>query len=315
MRMESESDKSPETLAILVVGTDTVIEALPARPIQLANACGALGFDLVVPLSWGDELVAEATIRALKNRSPGPALLCVCPLVRERLSKSGAGLAGSMVSLQSPAVAVARHLRATITGRIGSVSFVGRCPDAKSPEYDASYTPDEFFGILRARGIQVHRQPDVFQDRLPPDRSRHISLPGGSPTPEALWQRCGEIALVQVDSTDFAVDIAQHLMSSNSVLVDPGPALGCFCAGVTHGTTSASARIAVTSLDPPRSKTPPVSFEVVAELLLPIQIADAEKNGGEVHATPGPTTPRPPMAVTPPNALRVRNSPVRSDAR
>ena len=312
--MESESIKSPETLAILVVGTDTVIEALPARPIQLANACGALGFDLVVPLSWGDELVAEAALRALKTRSPGPALLCVCPLVRDRLSKSGAGLASAMVSVQSPPVAVARHLRATISDRIGSVSFVGRCPGASAPEYDASYTPDEFFGILRARGIQMHRQPDVFQDRLPTDRSRHLSLPGGCPTPEALWQRCNEMTLAQVDSADFSVDIAQHLMSSKSLLVDPGPAIGCFCCGVTHGTTSSSARIAATSLDPPRSKTSPVSFKVVPDLMLPIQIASPVENGAEVHENTSKPSSRPPMAVTPPSALRVRNALARSDA-
>ena len=313
--MEPESRKSPETLAILVIGTDTVIEALPARPIQLANACGALGFDLVVPLSWGDELVAEAALRALKTRSAGPALLCVCPRVRERLSRSGTGLAGAMVSLQSPAVAVARHLRATITDRIGSVSFVGRCPGANAPEYDATYTPDEFFGILRARGIQMHRLPDVFQDRLPADRSRHVSLPGGCPTPEALWSRCNEMALMQVDGADFAVEIAQHLMTAKSVLVDPGPSIGCYCCGVTHGTTSSSARIAVASLEPPRSKNPVVSPDVIADLPLPNPIAGPSRdNGGEVHKSPRPATARPPMAVTPPSALRVRNAPVRSDA-
>src|SRR5688572_9953136 len=69
-----EFRKSPETLAVLVVGTDTLIEALPARPIQLAHACGALGFDLVVPLSWGDELVAEAALRALEPRDHTPAV-------------------------------------------------------------------------------------------------------------------------------------------------------------------------------------------------------------------------------------------------
>ena len=82
--MEAEKGVSPDGLAIVVIGTDTLIEALPARPIQLAHACGALGFDLAIPLSWGDELVAEAALRALEAR-PGPAVLCTCPLVRRRL--------------------------------------------------------------------------------------------------------------------------------------------------------------------------------------------------------------------------------------
>src|SRR5262245_60432713 len=100
--MEAEPARSPAGLAILVVGTDTLIEALPARPIQLAHACSALGFDLTVPLSWGDELVAEAALRALQARPAGPAVLCTCPLVRRRLLRSGTELAGSMVSLVSP---------------------------------------------------------------------------------------------------------------------------------------------------------------------------------------------------------------------
>jgi len=49
--MEAETPVTPEGLAIVVIGTDTLIEALPARPVQLAHACDALGFDLAIPLS------------------------------------------------------------------------------------------------------------------------------------------------------------------------------------------------------------------------------------------------------------------------
>src|SRR4029450_14080932 len=52
VRMEADSERSPDGLAIRIFGTDTLIEALPARPIQLANACSELGFDLAIPLSW-----------------------------------------------------------------------------------------------------------------------------------------------------------------------------------------------------------------------------------------------------------------------
>src|SRR3972149_2302342 len=75
--MEQPLVRDGDRLTILVVGNDTVIEALPARPIQLAHACGRAGFDLVVPLSWGDQLVAEAARAAAACRQgvgPSPRL-------------------------------------------------------------------------------------------------------------------------------------------------------------------------------------------------------------------------------------------------
>jgi hypothetical protein len=298
--MESESGTSPDKLAILVVGTDTLIEALPARPIQLANACGALGFDLALPLSWGDELVAEAALESLQFRGPVPALLCTCPMVRDRLLQAGPELADAMVSLVSPPIAVARHLRATLGSRLRSLSFVGRCPGATAPEYDLAYEPDELFAMFRDRGIDVQAQPDVFLDRIPPDRSRFVSLPGGCPAPDVLWQRCNERTLVELEGDDLPVEIAQHLLVPQSLLVDAGPALGCACSGVTHSTAGISVRVAVTSLEPPRSTTPVYSNAIGSALVLeaPRVAAPPSQAGGRSG--------RPPMAVTPAGALAVR---------
>jgi hypothetical protein len=263
-----------------------------------------LGFDLVIPLSWGDELVAEAALRALEARGPSPALLCSCPLVRQRLLQSGADLANVMVSLVSPSVAVARHLRASIGAQLGSLSFVGRCPDALPPEYDATYEPAEFFSLLKNRGIELEKQSEYFMDRLPADRRRFVSLPGGCPSAESLWQRCNERTLVEVEGEDFPIEIAQHLMSPQSVLVDSAAALRCHCSGVTQSTAGFSARIAVTSLEPPRSSTPIVVDAVDYDLEVPIEhsnsLSDISFSGSVAsHA-------RTPMAVTPPSALPVR---------
>lgn len=299
--MESDIRKSPETLAVLVVGTDTLIEALPARPIQLAHACGELGFDLVVPLSWGDELVAEAALRDLETEPPSQAVLCSCPLVRRRLLQVGADLAAAMVSLVSPPVAVARHLRASLGERAGSLTYVGRCPGARAPEFDVTYDPVGFLQILRDRGIKLESLPDTFVDRLPPDRRRHVSLPGGCPSPEMLWQRCHEMSLSEVEGPDLALEIAQHLFQSQPTLVDLAAAVGCHCCGVTAENTGSSARVAVMSLEPPRSTTP-----VITDAILP-DLAHAVATAGENGPVP-PLSPsvRPPMAVTPPSALATR---------
>jgi hypothetical protein len=299
-----EFRKSPETLAVLVVGTDTLIEALPARPIQLAHACGALGFDLVIPLSWGDELVAEAALRALEPRDHTPAVLCSCPLVRQRLLQAGTDLASAMVSIAPSPVAVARHLRSSLGNRLGSLSFVGRCPGAVPPEYDVSYDPPTLLGILRDRGIEIQHQPDVYLDRLPPDRRRFVSLPGGCPTPELLWQRCNERTLVEIEGQDLALDVAQHLIAPQSTLVDVATSVGCYCAGVTGSSTDIAVRVAVASLEPPRSTTPVMTDAVIPELEV-AAVGDA-KAGGESGYEGAPSLGRPPMAVTPATALRHR---------
>ena len=299
-----EFRKSPETLAVLVVGTDTLIEALPARPIQLAHACGALGFDLVVPLSWGDEIVAEAALRALEPRDHTPAVLCSCPLVRQRLLQAGGDLASAMVSLVPSPVAVARHLRSSLGDRLGSLSFVGRCPGAIPPEYDVSYDPPTLLGILRDRGIEIQNQPDVYLDRLPPDRRRFVSLPGGCPTPELLWQRCNERTLIEIEGPDLALDVAQHLISPQSTLVDVATSVGCFCAGVTSPSTDIAVRVAVASLEPPRSTTPVMTDAVIPELEI-AAIVPAKADGESSYEVATPTG-RPPMAITPANALRHR---------
>lgn len=296
--MESDLRKSPEDLAILVIGTDTLIEALPARPIQLANACSDLGFDLVLPLSWGDELVAEAALEALEFRGPVAALLCTCPLVRQRLLKAGHGLASAMVSLVPPPVALARQLRTTLGARLRSLSFAGHCPGATSPDYDIAYLPEELFAMCRDRGIEVQSQPDMFFDRLPPDRSRFASLPGGCPSPDILWQRSNQRALVELEQgSDLPVEISQYLISPQSVLVDAAPAVGCACAGVTPSTEGISARVAVTSLEPPRATTPVFTNTVRASLHQ--EVASESERSSSVN--------RPRMAVTPPGALKIRN--------
>jgi hypothetical protein len=303
--MESEFRKSPESLAVLVVGTDTLIEALPARPIQLAHACGELGFDLVIPLSWGDELVAEAALRDLEGVPPTQAVLCSCPLVRRRLLQTGADLAGALVSLVPPPAAVARHLRNSLGNRVGSLTFVGRCPGATAPEFDVTYDPVGFLQILRDRGIKVESQPDTFVDRLPPDRRRHVSLPGGCPSPEMLWQRCHEMALAEVEGPDLALEIAQHLFQSQPTLIDLAAGIGCHCCGVTSTNTGVSARVAVSSLEPPRSSTPVITEAVIPDLSLAVD----EGLGGEKGSGPNGTASqsvRPPMAVTPKSALAAR---------
>lgn len=303
-------------LSVIVVGNDALIEALPARPVQFSHACLAAGFDQVVPLSWGDELVAEATLRALDARPGVPIVRCSCPVVRQRLLRSGNELAPLLVSIVSPPVAAARYVRAAFGARLRFLTFVGRCPGARQGGYDAVVTPSELLTFLTERGVDIAAQPDVFDAVLPPDRRRHASLPGGCPTPELLWSRGRERALATVEGEDFGIELAQLLLQRESLLIEPALALGCACSGVTPVTTGRSARIAVMSVEPPRSPTP-VLDEHVAEQVVPTlsdPLSDSTSGPATGRASGGITSTavsheeragRAPLAVTPPGALAV----------
>ncbi|HEX7122032.1 MAG TPA: hypothetical protein VF178_06635 [Gemmatimonadaceae bacterium] len=273
-------------LNIIVVGNDTLIEALPALPVQVAHACLAAGFDHVFPLSWGDELVAAAALQALEQRPGEPAVFCACPFVRQRLLGAGAELAPLVINLPSPAVALARYLRAAYGSRLGSLTFVGRCPSARRGEYDAAHEPRELLAQFYARGIDVNAQPEVFEGVLPPDRRRFASLPGGCPTAEMLWSRSRERLLVELDERDLPIELAEILLERRPVLVDLAPGLGCACSGVAPATPGRSARIAVMSLEPPRASGPVIELSPsVLEVVL---------GNGEDEGSDGPDEPADP---------------------
>ena len=65
----------PDTPTVAVLGPDVVVAAAPATQAQLVAACARLGFDAVVPGSWGDELIAETALRHLGPRGTETVVL------------------------------------------------------------------------------------------------------------------------------------------------------------------------------------------------------------------------------------------------
>ena len=110
--------RAPNAPAVVILGNDAQLAARPATPVQLAHACLAAGFRAAVPASWGDELVAGATLTALATRTERPAIQCSCPHVARRLLAVGPELAAHMVSLVAPPVAAARYLRLHAAGEL-----------------------------------------------------------------------------------------------------------------------------------------------------------------------------------------------------
>lgn len=259
-------ETTPAPLSVAILGTDAVLAAAPATPVQLAHACLAAGYGAVVPASWGDELVATECLRRVTARGPGPVVCAVCPHVTDRLLSSGGELAQFAMALVSPPVATARYLRAICGDDRVRVTFIGACPGAEDGAIDERIVPREFLAQLADRGVALLEQPQVFDSVIPPDRRRFQSLPGGVPTPEALWS-AGARTLVEIDDDDYSTELAQRLISRENALLDIAPKLGCACSGALPEVSPRASRVAVAAVEPPRASAPVIDTTVPVDLV------------------------------------------------
>jgi hypothetical protein len=261
--------------SIVVLGADALLAALPATPVQLAHACVLAGYQSVVPASWGDELIAVASLRAVAQHGQLPAIQCSCPHVAHRLLAVGTDLRPFLLSLVAPPVVLARYLRAASAPGKLRITYVGRCPGAADESIDARLTPEELLANFSDRQIILDEQPRVYDSVIPPDRRRYRSQPGGLPTPEMLWSAAADGTtharrLVELHGDDLPVELAQHLLGGKPVLIDCAPRLGCVCSGATAGIDPAEARERVIALEPPRAPSPVIDEQLIIDAALPL---------------------------------------------
>lgn len=267
---------------MVILGNDAMLAARPATPVQLAHACLAAGFRAVIPASWGDELVAGATLGALSGRATRPAIHCACPHVARRVLGVGSELAPHLISLVAPPVAAARYIRLNAAGEL-RITYAGRCPAAADDSIDARLTPEELLAQLADRGIDLAAQPEVFESVIPPDRRRHLSAPGGLPFAEMLWSR-EHVIVETMKGGDFASELADLVLARKDALIDPAPAVGCVCSGGIRGAEPNEARMSVVALEPPRSGYPVVDDR--GALSLELQLPMAARGAADLVAEP-----------------------------
>lgn len=298
-------ESAPPPLSVVILGTDAVLAAAPATPVQLAHACLAAGFGAVVPASWGDELIATECLRRATARGRDPVVCAVCPRVTERLLASGGELAQFAIALVSPPVATARYLRALCGDDRVRITFIGACPGADDDSIDDRVVPGEFLAQLAERGVELLEQPQVFDSVIPPDRRRFQSLPGGVPTPEALWGAGGR-TLIEIDDDDYVTELAQRLISRENALLDIAPKLGCACSGALPDVAPRSSRIAAAAVEPPRSAMPVVDTTVQVDLVRSLPAAPRRR---EVTA-PSPVERPSPVPAPPARQAPAGDTPI-----
>lgn len=302
-RPPADSASRPNQVAI--VGNDAVLAALPFRTMQLAHALHACGFDSVVPVSWGEELVAREVLQRVAARDASPAIFCACPLQRARLLAAGSELAPFLLSLASPTVATARYLRALHGATPLRITAIGGCPGDDDPAIDARIAALELHALLDAHDVLLSEQPEIFESVIPPDRRRHFSLPGGCPTPRMLELHAPERRLVTITDAAFADELADVLLGGESVLVDLSPRLACTCCGgfVSGTGIGLGGRDQILRSEPPRAPSSSLEHGVIVDLSPDIPPPPGEHVGGARGDDVPPTTapsPRPPDDMAPP---------------
>ena len=262
----------------IILGADAVLAALPASPVQLAHACQALGFELAAPATWGDELIAERCLQRLAGYEHPTAVMCSCPLVTERLTRSSALLEPFMLTFSSPPVATARYLRGAYEGQQLHITYVGACPGAKDDSIDARMRPAELLEAFVETGIVLGAQPTSFDALVPLDRRRFYSLPGGTPAADHV-ERSAHRSLIELAGDDVVLELTQQLMEHTPALLDLSVPLGCACAGAGEHALNGKPRAALLLHEPPRAR------QKVLDPSLRVDVTQTLSEACALHAT------------------------------
>jgi hypothetical protein len=246
---------SASPLSIAILGNDAFLAALPARPVQLMHAALAAGFDAVVPASLGDELIAGETIRLAQLRGRRPVVQCACPYALSQLCKREANLADVTIEVAPAAVALARALRLE-RPEPQHITYIGACPAAQDPAIDLQILPQAFLRGLEQKGIALTAQPDVFSDRVPPDRRRFVSLPGGAPRPALVEAVLRRNVVSLGGRMNPLLAVADALFDGGPTMIDPAGAYHCVCAGSDGERPVAEGRATIEALEPARATAP-----------------------------------------------------------
>lgn len=271
--------------SIAILGNDALLAASPAHPVQLMHAALVAGFDAVVPASLGEELVAGETLRLAQLRGRRPVVQCACPLAQAQLCKREANLDDVTLPVAPAPVALARALRAQ-RSEVTHITYIGACPSGQDEAIDLQVLPEAFLRGLPMRGIVLMAQPTVFSDRLPPDRRRFLSVPGGAPKPELVEALLRRKVVTLPARMNPLLAVADALFDGGATMIDPSGAYRCVCTGANDSRTAVEGRAALEAVEPVRAASP--IFEAPAWLDLRPSDIIREQDPAQLAGKPAP---------------------------
>ena len=165
--------------AVLILTVEAAAHFYPNTPEQVINACYRAGFRAVHHGVLGDELVAVEYLRLWAEPEWGTMVRSTCPVIVETIRHDYPELVPYLAPVKTPIAAEAQYLR-ELYGTDAPIVYAGVCLADGAEDVTGAITFQELGQLLAARGVALNDQPQWF-DRIPEERRRHVSTPGGLP--------------------------------------------------------------------------------------------------------------------------------------
>jgi two-component system NtrC family sensor kinase len=206
---------------------------------QVVGAFKAAGFDHVVEVAQGADLVSRAYAEYLEANPTGVHIATACPAVVEYVRKYRPEMVDRLVPIVSPMIATALAVRELHGDEVRCV-FVGPCvakkAEAGDPQLpgviDEVLTLQEAHRLLAARGVDPARAAEAEWDRPAAGRARVFPLPGGLLDAAGLDRGMLDPDVLVVSGHDETVEVLDSLSEADTgqtLLVEALMCRGCYC--------------------------------------------------------------------------------------
>ena len=206
---------------------------------QLVGAFKAAGFDYVVEVAQGADLVSRAYAEYLQANPEGVHIATACPAVAEYVRKYHPELVDRLVPIVSPMIATALAVK-ELYGEDVRCVFVGPCVAKKAeardpllpPVIDEVLTLQEAHRLLAGRGADPATAAEAGWDEPAAGRARVFPLPGGLLESAGMDRGMLDPDVLVVAGHDETVEVLGSLEAADTgqtLLVEALMCRGCYC--------------------------------------------------------------------------------------
>jgi len=206
---------------------------------QVIGAFREAGFDYVVEVAYGADLVSAAYKQFLEDNPTGLHIATACPAVSEYVRKYHPELAERLVPIVSPMVATALAVRERYGDDVRCV-FVGPCvakkAEARDPDVpavvDEVLTLQEAHRLLADRRVDVTRAGESVWDEPVAGKARVFPLPGGllesADLDRGILDPDVLVVAGQEETLEVLAGLGEH-DTGDTLLVEALMCRGCYC--------------------------------------------------------------------------------------
>ncbi|HEY5169776.1 MAG TPA: [Fe-Fe] hydrogenase large subunit C-terminal domain-containing protein, partial [Thermoleophilia bacterium] len=206
---------------------------------QVVGAFKAAGFDHVVEVAQGADLVSRAYAEHLEANPTGVHIATACPAVAEYVRRYHPEMVDRLVPIVSPMIATALAVKELYGDDVRCV-FVGPCVAKKAeardpqlpPVIDEVLTLQEAHRLLAARGADPAKVAEAEWDAPAAGRARVFPLPGGLLDAAGMDRGMLDPDVLVVSGHDETIEVLDSLSKADTgqtLLVEALMCRGCYC--------------------------------------------------------------------------------------